>query len=186
MNLYTNEIIEHAQKDEKNMRIAILAGLAFADLRKKIIDEFANEVKSTLKNIGWSECDVTDWKNSGWAKFRKGDWPANMYVGVCPEGDFKRTILGVIAHDKFVKDETRLEVFNVLKSNKRYGSSGNYCAWWSYLNEKDASYANLNSAEGLINISKFNRQDSLKDLVEKIESIGVILDSIFPKNKYPA
>lgn len=177
MNLYQKEIIEHAKKSEQNMRVAILAGLSFKELRSMLIDEFAMELILYLEEKGWSDCDVIYWKNEKWAKFRKNNWPLHVYVGIGPDKNFSITEFCVIAHDKEVDNNTRVNISNILKIDIGNGSFDAYCAWRSKLN---TNYSNLNSVEGLMAISKFNRSNTLADLAGRIEAVGKVMDSHFP------
>lgn len=177
MNLYQKEVIEHAKKSEQNMRVAILAGLSFQELRSMLIDEFAMKLRIYLEEKGWSECDVANWKNGGWVKFRKNNWPLRVYVGIGPDKNFSITEFCVIADGKEVDNQTRTNISNILKKDIGNGPFDAFAAWRGKL---DTNYSNLNSIEGLIAISKFDGLKSLKDLAERIEAVGKIIDSLFP------
>lgn len=186
MNLYQNEFTEYANKNEQNLYIAILAGLSFPKLRCMIIDEFEAELRGLLEEQKWSVIDDKyftkehTWSKGYWAKFRKSNWPERIYVGIEPNANFSHHDFGVIANEnevKFDKEKfNRNDLIQHLKSILGNGLSGNHCVWERKL---EVDYANLDSAEGLIALSKFRREKALTDLVEKINYVGSALDSFF-------
>lgn len=175
--MYTKEFISHARINEQNMRVAILGGLAFHDLRRELINEFAVDLKNTLEEKEWSDCEVSGWQNVGWVKLRKDNWLPHVYVGICPSTDFAKHELGAIAYNKEVDNQTRINISNRLKNEIGNSPLDPYCAWRKRFG---TNYENLNSEDGLMALSEYKRADTLTDLVKKIEAVGNVLDSIFP------
>ncbi len=165
MDLHKTAFTTYANEKEENLYIAILAGLSFHRLRCMIIDEFEEELRVLLKEQKWSAIDDEHftkdhtWSNGYWAKFRKSNWPERIYVGIEPSRDFSIHNFGVIANIKQVQFDklqfNRNEFSARLKEIIGDGPTSDHCVWKSKLS---VDYAYLNSAEGLMALSKFRRK----------------------------
>lgn len=187
MNLYQNEFKEYANKNKDNLYIAILSGLSFHGLRCMIIDEFEAELRGILEEQKWSVIDEEHftkdhtWSKGYWAKFRKSNWPERIYVGIEPSRDFSSHNFGIIANIKQVQFDklqfNRNEFSARLKEIIGDGLTSDHCVWKSKLS---VDYADLNSAEGLMALSKFRREEkALNYFAGKINAVGDALDSFF-------
>ncbi len=182
MDLYKREFLTEAKKSEQNLRISIIAGLSFKDLRDQLIGNFEKKLRLSLDENGWAEakeCEVSkSWKDGYWAKFRKARWPKHIYIGIGPSSNFSRHDLAVIAPDKEIEFDknTRQLIAGRLVKKMGNGSGNVYSVWSQCLL---TNYSDLNSADGLVAISEFQNHESVIDLAERIKSIGSSLDAIF-------
>ena len=184
MNLYQNEIIEHAKKSDQNMRVAILAGFSFMELRNSLIRDFANAMMQELKKYDWDEVDIHWWLNepigtlTGMA-CRQNCWPKDVRVMIeAQNGGLRGYIFGVKAEKGKVKEEDRVFIADAL--NKSFSIGKPSTDWWPWYRDLDNCYRNFDSEETLMAL--YRRDTMLNDLVGDIERIRKILDSIFPKN----
>lgn len=177
MNPYQNVIIEHAMTSEANMRVALLAGLSFPELRKRLIDEFVAELNIVLCNSDWVCNDKEAWSKNLWLRYSKRNWPENISVGIGPHTNFSGHYFGVIAHNKVVKEELRREISVCLQEIQR-AKIEDYCAWCISF---EKAYGNLNSMDGLLAISEFHRHEAVDDLAHRIEQVGNALEPLFAK-----
>lgn len=180
-NIYTNEFIKYAEMNDQNMRVAHLAGRSFQDLRVTLFDDFANSLLNELKNKGWVECPsnpVSGWKNNTMVRFRKGSWPADVYVGISPEQAFTFHDLVVVVPRPNGKDDSiRDSILKELKSKnegKKYLTDHPNCVWRKQIT---TCLTDLDSPGGLIALSQENKREGmLKDVVERIEVLGNDID----------
>lgn len=180
MNLYQNEIIEHAKKSDRNMRVAILAGFSFQELRNSLIRDFANAMMHELKKRDWEDVDVHWWLDNPIGTFtgmtcRQSCWPQGVCVAIeAQSGGMRDYIFGVKAEKDKVNEDVRNDIVDNLNTSFLIGKPSNL---WPWYRELDVRYRNFDSEETLMAL--YRREAMLNDLVGDVERIGEVLDSIF-------
>lgn len=175
MNLQQDEFLKHALLNEQNLKIAILAGIAFGDLRRMLIESFAKKLKTKLIESGWDEIDVEKLKSQDWARFRKKSWGQKVDVCFGATNNFSRHYLGVIAQKDKFDDEFRARLSRQITNNFGQGEFNNFTPWQQQI---VAEYANLNSLDGLFNISDYHSDGAVNDLVTRINGIGSSIEVV--------
>lgn len=175
MNLQQDEFLKHALLNEQNLKIAILAGIAFGDLRRMLIESFAKKLKTTLGESGWDEIDVEKLKSQHWARFRKTSWGKKVDVCFGASNNFSRHYLGVIAEKDKFDDEFRASLSRQITNNLGKGECNNFTPWQQQI---FSEYANLNTLDGLFNISDYHSDGTVNDLVTRINEIGSYIEEV--------
>lgn len=187
MNLYQNEIIEHAKKSAQNMRVAIEVGLSFEKLRETLIHDFAMAMEERLKKENWEEIDIKRWIDAGECNkkyagitFRKSHWPLNIFVKIEARSTGSRDyICGVTVPPKnsgTVDGPTREAI--MARLNKTIGA-GSLSPSWPWYQDLKSNYKNFNQKETIMAL--YEKENMLNDLINDIEEIEKALDSLYPK-----
>ena len=186
-------ILEHALASEKNLKTTLDIGLAFSDLKEKIIHDFLDKLeKFVLEKLQEDPSqypNASEWivtceslRHSPLEKYKKfmfgKDMWKNQYgVALEPQGDDAcGVILGVWRESDETKNigpRFRQEDLSKL-NNIRSGKTTNCYEWHYYL---DLPYPNWNTKEALIKLHDGEAVEPIgKELVEIIKVAEPIID----------
>lgn len=175
-NLYQDEIIKHANESEANFRVAIQAGLAFDELRNKLIREFFHALKVKMElDTNWevdtSEVEKLPMKSAVITKFRKSDWIENVYIALQPQsGGVNEYVVGVLASKEGVGAELWQKIRDILNRELGEGKRDSW-PWFQYLNE---NFRDFNNPKTLMEL--YRKVAMCDALATRINEIGMVAD----------
>lgn len=152
-------IIAAARKNSEFMHSAIRVGLAFEELRKAVIADFASELHRQLSN-GGRIVNVKPWLDQPtgyWTGFsvRHAQWPDGIKLKVeAQNGGTSDYIIGIIAPTKekrngeapFVSDGIRAAILGA--ANKRLGG-GRSSPGWAWYQSVDREWRDFSTTSAL-------------------------------------
>jgi hypothetical protein len=180
MNLETTEIIQHAKASEENMRVALAVGLAFDELRKELIRDFAGAFEKKLREEDWAKDGIIDnhWHKDQRISYRENHWPDKVFVSFSVESG--KCISGVVAprdenakkQDKFAGEQT-WECIKQHFSGTHWDKVGN---WWTSYHEVP-KYGNFKSLDTLMAIYK--KDEMISTLLKEFEQLTEKVNELY-------
>lgn len=180
-NLYQDEIIKHANESEANFRVAIQTGLAFDELRNKLIREFFHTLKVKMElDTNWevdtSEVEKEPIKKYVTTKFRKPDWIENVYVALQPQnGGIDNYVVGILASKEGIGPELWQKIRGILNSKLGEGQKDTW-PWFQHLNE---NFRDFNNPKTLVEL--YRKVAMCDALATRINEIGKAADECLKK-----
>ena len=162
------EILDHAFEDGERLRLALMVGAAFQDLRARLFAERTAEVRRRIEaktGPGWEFRTDVNSHGGFYFYFRKSSWPKQLEAGFgqdSAKGAFYSFLHRWKAPQRSPVDDRLAEALEPVIG--RSGQPTDNCCWWRYLDER----------------YDWNRMDVLEQLAvgseEPVEYIADLLD----------
>jgi len=185
-------IVDYALKDQHNLEIALKIGIAFDEIRKRIITDFLdaleNALRGSLDNEKWTILDNLKeivLKEGIWSSKNKGcyitkkEWQSTCLIGIESDTNGARNFfISVRKNQKEILKPTESgNLKNLLDNEYKKGSSGGP---WLYYRYFDGIYRDWNNEEILIDMI-FKKDETVSYFKEPILTIAKIVTPLIDK-----
>jgi hypothetical protein len=151
-------VIQHAFETPERLKIALLVGAAYPDIRERLIRQTLQDIQTRLKvalGADWAFEPVDDLSGEWYFSLRRADWPKNMTLGFGRDGSGQALYFYVnrwVAPEKMlpIDDQVREALESQLAPG---GKPTEWCCWWKCLDR----YKNWDSVDTVLELAKDHR-----------------------------